>query len=301
MSRVYLVTRAVCGLATLAIGACASTPETAELTPDQAAYMAAMEEASRPASAEQIAAAERSDPLTRANFWSDEYRKNPADPTIVLAFMTALRGIGSHDRAIEVATTALPIHPNDHAILLELARSQLALNQPQEAAIAFARSADYAPETLAAPLAGLGVALDQMEQHTKAQDAYRMALQREPNRVSTLSNYGLSLALSGDLINAEAQLRKAAAQPDANMRVRQNLALVLGLQGRFDEMVAVDPDAPRRTVEANRQALRTMMIPERTVDTYTAYDAPTPLPEVSTPDEAPTSALRPKLRGSQDD
>lgn len=296
MSRVYLVTSTVYGLATLAITACASTPQAPELTPEQEAYKAAMEEASRPASPEQVAAAERSDPLTRANFWAEEYRKNPGDAPTIVAFMTSLRGIGSHDRVVEVASAALPIHPNNHEILLELARSKLAQNKPQEAAAAFARSADYAPQTLAAPLAGLGVAFDQMEQHLKAQDAYRLALQREPNRVSTLSNYGLSLALSGDLTNAEAQLRKAASQPGANMRVRQNLALVLGLQGRFDEMVEVDPDAPRRTVEANRQALRTMMIPERSVDAYQAYDAD----ETETDSgETSGSVLRPKLRGSQ--
>jgi Flp pilus assembly protein TadD len=50
-----------------------------------------------------------------------------------------------------------------------------------------------------------------------------------------LSNLGLSYALSKKLPEAEATLRKAAAQPGAEPKVRQNLALVVGLQGRFQE------------------------------------------------------------------
>lgn len=289
MSRANFATFTVTAIALVAATACASGPNAPELTPEQEAYQAAMEAASRPASPEQIAAAERSDPLTRANFWAEEYRKNAADEQTIITFMRALRRIGSYDRVIDVATKALPIHPGNYEILLELGRSQLAKNSPQEAAAAFVRSADLAPVDIAAPLAALGVAFDRMENHNKAQEAYRLALQREPDRISTLSNYGLSLALSGDLINAEAQLRTAAALPGANMRVRQNLALVLGLQGRFDEMAAVDPDAPSRTIEANRQALRAMMIPERS-NTAIGSEAEQPDADI---------ALRPKLRGSQ--
>jgi Flp pilus assembly protein TadD len=50
-----------------------------------------------------------------------------------------------------------------------------------------------------------------------------------------LSNLGLSYALSKKLPQAEATLRRAAAQRGAEPKVRQNLALVVGLQGRFQE------------------------------------------------------------------
>jgi Flp pilus assembly protein TadD len=50
-----------------------------------------------------------------------------------------------------------------------------------------------------------------------------------------LSNLGLSYALAKDLPNAETTLRRAAARPPVNPRVRQNLALVVGLQGRLSE------------------------------------------------------------------
>ena len=47
-----------------------------------------------------------------------------------------------------------------------------------------------------------------------------------------LSNLGLSYALSKDLKQAEETLRRAAGGGRIDPRVRQNLALVVGLQGR---------------------------------------------------------------------
>ena len=50
-----------------------------------------------------------------------------------------------------------------------------------------------------------------------------------------LSNLGLSYALSKQLPRAEETLPTAARQPSADTRVRQNLALVLALQGKFEQ------------------------------------------------------------------
>ncbi len=56
-----------------------------------------------------------------------------------------------------------------------------------------------------------------------------------PNEPSILSNLAMSHMLQGDLSTAESYLRQAVQQPGADSRVRQNLALVVGLQGRFEE------------------------------------------------------------------
>ncbi len=263
MSRVNTVTRALPAMALAGLAACTTGSAADETSAAESAYQQAMEEAVAPATSEEIAFAERSDPLTRANFWAAEYQKNNANAETTVRFLSALRMINSHDRIMEIASSALALHPQNYEIYLELGRSFLANDKASEAAQAFVRSADYSPETDATPLAALGVAFDRLEEHEKAQQAYEIALQREPNRVSTLSNYGMSLALTGRLEDAEKALRKANEQPGANVRVRQNLALVLGLQGRYDEMAEVDPSAPRRTIEANRRALQEMMLPMR--------------------------------------
>lgn len=273
MSSRNLIVRSVSIAALISLGACATSPAATQASAEEDAFQKAMADAVRPATPEQIAEAERSDPLTRANFWAREHKINAADLNTTVKFMRSLRALGSHERVTDVATKALPIHPDSYEIYLELGRSLLANNKPTEASQAFVRSADLSPETDATPLAALGVAFDRLEMHDKAQQAYAIALQRQPDRVSTLSNYGMSLALTGQLELAETQLRKAASLPRADVRVRQNLALILGLQGRMEEMAAVDPSAPRRTVEANRIALRSMMLPSRSYEDLQEYDA----------------------------
>ena len=75
-----------------------------------------------------------------------------------------------------------------------------------------------------------------------------------------LSNLGLSYALSKNLPQAEATLRRAAAQRGAEPKVRQNLALVVGLQGRFQEAETIatgdlSPDEAAANVAYLRQML----------------------------------------------
>jgi Flp pilus assembly protein TadD len=84
-------------------------------------------------------------------------------------------------------------------------------------------------------LSAQGAALDQMGRHEEAQRYYGTALRLAPDEPSVLSNLGLSYALSKDLVRAETTLRRAADQPHVDPRVRKNLALVVGLQGRWSE------------------------------------------------------------------
>ena len=66
---------------------------------------------------------------------------------------------------------------------------------------------------------------------------------KKPDAVSVINNLALSYALDGKPEKSEDLLRKAVASGNEDKRVRQNLALVLGLQGKFDEarqVAAVD-------------------------------------------------------------
>jgi Flp pilus assembly protein TadD len=56
-----------------------------------------------------------------------------------------------------------------------------------------------------------------------------------PEEASVLSNLGLSYMLSNELPKAEETLRRAYAKAASNPRVRINLAVVVGLQGRLAE------------------------------------------------------------------
>src|SRR6202034_1824129 len=67
-----------------------------------------------------------------------------------------------------------------------------------------------------------GAVLDQLGRHAEAQRYYASALKIVPDEPTVLSNLGLSYALSKDLPNAEATLRRAAAFHPADPRVRQD-------------------------------------------------------------------------------
>lgn len=226
----------------------------------------AVEAALAPASQEERDAANRADPLTRANFWSKEYQKDPQNIEVSLQFTDALRAMGSQDRALDVVTRALVVHPGNPDLLMVNGRILMTQAMFDMARASFEQVTRAAPER-ADGWAALGTAFDQMEMHRQAQANYQRALAIEPTRMTTLTNYGLSLLLSGDLKGAEVQLRAASAQPGAGSRVTENLALVIGLQGRFDEMQEVSmQNAPDKVAEQNAALLRGLVQPARSYE-----------------------------------
>jgi Flp pilus assembly protein TadD len=82
----------------------------------------------------------------------------------------------------------------------------------------------------------------------------------QPNEPSVLSNLGMSYVLSNDPRTAETYLQSASTQPGADSRIRQNLALVVGLQGRFAEAekIAAQELNPQQA-QANLTYLRAML------------------------------------------
>jgi len=92
----------------------------------------------------------------------------------------------------------------------------------------------------------------------------RATLKLAPEDPGVLSNLGLSYALSRNLKEAEAVLRRAVARPGVQPRVRQNLALVVGLQGRYQEAEDIArADLPPEEAAANIAYLREMLSGKR--------------------------------------
>lgn len=283
-------------LALLAFALAASTTGCATSAPSgpEAEALRAAQEASQPASAEERAAANRADPLTRANFWAKENLKDPEDLHTGLEFARALREIGSHDRAIDVLSRTLIVHPQSVDALMLYGRITMAKGDVASAGRAFHRATELAP-TRAETWAALGTTFDQQSQHKLAQTCYEKALELEPLRTTTLTNYGLSLMLTGDLAGAEARLRLASANPDAGARVTENLALVLGLQGRFDEMKAVsETAAPTEIVQQNAALLRDLIQPTRSYESLAETPAPARIAEAAPAADVPATEGEPK-------
>src|SRR6202011_4895427 len=105
-----------------------------------------------------------------------------------------------------------------------------------------------------------GTTLDQLGRHEEARGYYASALKIVPGEPSVLSNLGLSYMLTRELPKAEQTLRQAYASPRADARVRQNLGLVVGLQGRFAEAeTIVKADLPPEEAAANVAYLKQLL------------------------------------------
>ena len=191
--------------------------------------------------------------------WGPRYHANPADAEAAMTYARALRATEQRAQAVAVLQQATMRNPKDMKLLGAYGRALADAGEYAEALDALSRA--HTPDN---PdwriLNAQGAVLDQMGRHREAQRHYTSALKIVPDEPSVLSNLGLSYALEKHLKRAEAMLRKAMAQPNAAPKVRQNLALVIGLQGRFTEAEKIaSADLPAREAEANVAYLRQML------------------------------------------
>lgn len=212
-----------------------------------------------PATPAERRAARSLDLVAQANFWLAEFGKAPADKEAAVEGSLAFRRIGSHDRAAEMASLGLQSHPNDPALWSAMSLALVSGAQYEAAVQALTRAIALSPNDPALR-SGLGIAYDQTDQPALARAAYEAGLLLAPDDVAILTNYGLSKALAGDLAGGEAMLRRAAARPLAPAQARQNLALVVGLQGRFEESERIaSADLPASVAAENVAYLRQML------------------------------------------
>jgi Flp pilus assembly protein TadD len=235
-------------------------------TPQEIAMVNTAQKSVLPASAAEREAADRQDLLTQAKFWSEEYEKNPNEYEAALKYARVLRAIGSSPRASEVAAQALNLKQDDVELTLIYAQSSLDQGKAEDAATALAR-VEPAAQNDWRMLSIIGVTMDSLDQHKPAQDYYKRALALSPDNPKILSNLGLSYALEGKAGLAEETLRRALTHPEADARVKLNLMLVLGVQGKFDEAEKIaGPETPQALVESNKEYFRTLLSPSRTWD-----------------------------------
>ena len=209
-----------------------------------------------PASAQTRAAYDRMDALSRSVFWANEQEIDPADPVAGVRLAQALRELGRYDQAAEAAQATLTVQPANLEAMLELGRAHIARGQafygvaPLEQARALAPR-DWRPWSL------LGVAYEQVNRFDDARAAWNQALILSPDNPDVLTNAAMAAMTHGDAPGAEALLRRAAAQPTASAKVRQNLAMVLGLQGKMGEAEQIlRRELPPEQAEQNLQWLR---------------------------------------------
>src|SRR5712692_8760324 len=187
------------------------------------------------------------------------YRANPREGEVAIRYARALRAIGQRAQAAAVLEQASIHNPKNRAVLGAYGRALADAGNYAQALDVLNRA--HTPDQPDWRILSVqGAVLDQMGRHEEARRYYASALRLAPENPAVLSNLGLSYALAKDLKQAETILRRAAARPDAEGRVRQNLALVVGLQGRYQEAEEIArADLPPEAAAANVAYLREML------------------------------------------
>ena len=191
------------------------------------------------------------------------YRANPDDADAAITYARALRATDQRAQAVAVLEQASIRNSSNMTLLGAYGRALAEAGDLNQAFDVLTRA--HTPDN---PdwrvLNAQGAVLDQLGRHAEAQKYYSSALKIIPDEPSVLSNLGLSYVLMKDLKRAEVTLRRAIAQPNADPKVRQNLALVVGLRGKFDDAERIAGEGvPASEGAANVEYLREMLAQQK--------------------------------------
>lgn len=190
---------------------------------------------------------------------TERYRRNPKDRAVVIQYTAALRAVGQPQQAIAALEQTMLAYPGDLAVSIAYAKALTAAGRFEQSLSVIGNVLrPDAPDWNA--LLVQGATLDQMGRHEEARRIYAQAAVIAPGEASIETNLGLSYAMTNDLTRAEQHLRRAVQMRGANGQTRQNLALVVGLQGRFTEARALySAELPPEQVESNMAYVRALL------------------------------------------
>ncbi|QQR36076.1 tetratricopeptide repeat protein [Devosia oryziradicis] len=187
------------------------------------------------------------------------YKSNPKDKGIAIAYAAALRAVGQSQQAVAVLEISMNQYPGDADVTVAYAKALTAEGRfDQSLQVLDNIIRPEAPDWNA--LLVKGATLDQLGRNQEARAIYGQALIFAPGEASIEANMGLSYAMTNELPAAEQHLRRAVQMRGATSRIRQNLALIVGLQGRFEECRAIyAAELPPEQVESNMAYVRALL------------------------------------------
>jgi len=189
---------------------------------------------------------------TAASRYEKLLKTNPTDITANLGYARNLRYMGENYKAITYLKKTSWLKNGDFKFILELAKAKIASGEAASALkrlIAVEKSNSQNWELHGT----MAIAYDMMSDYATAQDHYKSALALSDNNPSISNNMALSLAQSGDLDGAVAILLDAMTKGRKTDKMRQNLAMLYGIQGKTDKAEAllrldIDKEAVRNNL-----------------------------------------------------
>lgn len=177
--------------------------------------------------------------MKATEYWRKEYAKNPKDRKIALSLARNLKALGQKRRALAILQHASTFHATDPEVASEYGRLALDLDQVGVAKRLLSVADDPTKPDWKV-VSAQGTVLAKEGKFGEAIPYFKRAAAMAPGQASVLNNLALAHMMSGDANTAERLLRKAttAGGPHA-AKARQNLALALGVQGKYSESKAV--------------------------------------------------------------
>lgn len=169
------------------------------------------------------------DPSGALKLYRAAYLADPKDPHNLQRMGQAFLDLNSPMSAEQAFRGALMLAPDDGSAKRGMALSLLAEGRAAEALPLLQQLA--ANSTDPRLLRAEGTAFDMLGRPAEAQAIYRKALGYAPIDADLHGNLALSLALSGDGMNALREMQAAIASPNPDPRQDANAVLVLALTG----------------------------------------------------------------------
>jgi Flp pilus assembly protein TadD len=192
-------------------------------------------------------------------YWGKEFSKNPRDPKAALSYARNLRAMGDKRRALVVLQQTSIFHPGNRELNGEYGRLALEFDQISVAQKLLEQADDPANPDWRV-ISARGTVLAKQGSYHSAIPYYERALTLAPDQPSILSNLALAHAMDGHPDRAEPLLQRAAKAGN-DPRVTQNLALVLGLQGKYaDAKVVAGRNLTADDASANVEYLRRIVM-----------------------------------------
>lgn len=190
------------------------------------------------------------DLVNAVGLYQRAHELDPQDVRPLLALGQIFAQLGSPASAAEAFRAAILIEPDNVDARRGLAMTLIAVGQPGQAIAELERALDMSKDYRL--YNSLGVAYDMLGDQASAQTYYKTGLELSPGNLQIINNLGLSLVLEGRYPEAIALLEPAAGDPAATPRLRQNLALAVGLAGdRTRARELAERDVDHATAEKN--------------------------------------------------
>lgn len=200
--------------------------------------------------------AQRAELKKATEYWGGVYAKDPSDAQAAYNYARNLKAMGEKQQALVVLQGASNFHTTHRGILGEYGRLALEFDQITLAEQVLEKADDPANPDWRV-ISARGTAKAKQGLYKEATTFYERALQLAPDQASILSNLAMAYTMEGQPQKAEPLLRRAAAVRSNDERVNQNLSLVLGLQGKYDEAkVAAQHSVPAERASENVDYVR---------------------------------------------